>query len=357
MHLETAYFLMLLTSLGVMLAQLFVQHKRLEHIFFAIFCGSIAMVAVKHLGSDILGPYRYIVGLFTSATCNFMWLISRAMFRGETSIQIQHWMLALSITLLVMCGQGLRFATEISWLATSDAVYFQGMLNEITALLSSTVLVLTFWEAVRPNSVSQNKHRYVFATAYALGVFLCTDGISAFPESANRDIIFSWFVVVSATTILFTTQVVQYWQMKARQAEKQSAPIQVVPFPDETTEIDSEVVSGLAQLMESEKPFLQHNLKTIDLANSLGVSEYKISRAIRYHFKARNFNQFINDYRIEHAKYLLCDQQNQHWSVLVIGLESGFSSVASFNRVFKATAGCTPNSYRMRSSQAKHAVS
>ena len=84
----------------------------------------------------------------------------------------------------------------------------------------------------------------------------------------------------------------------------------------------------------------------IDLANELNVSEYKISRAIRYHFEAPNFNHFINSLRIEHAKKLLEQQETQHWTILVIALESGFSSLATFNRVFKAQLGFAPKAFR-----------
>ena len=84
----------------------------------------------------------------------------------------------------------------------------------------------------------------------------------------------------------------------------------------------------------------------IDLANELKVSEYKISRAIRHHFAAPNFNHFINSLRIEHAKNLLEQQESQNWTILVIALESGFSSLATFNRVFKAQLGYAPNEHR-----------
>jgi AraC-like DNA-binding protein len=84
----------------------------------------------------------------------------------------------------------------------------------------------------------------------------------------------------------------------------------------------------------------------IDLTNELNVSEYKISRAIRHQFAAPNFNHFINSLRIEHAKNLLEQQESQHWTILVIALESGFSSLATFNRVFKAQLGYAPNEHR-----------
>ena len=100
--------------------------------------------------------------------------------------------------------------------------------------------------------------------------------------------------------------------------------------------------------MEQEQRFLQHDLKTIAIANALQVSEYRISRAIRAMSTAANVNQFINSYRISYAKQLLTSHQSEHWTILVISMESGFASLAPFNRAFKASEGCTPNQYRQR---------
>ena len=77
----------------------------------------------------------------------------------------------------------------------------------------------------------------------------------------------------------------------------------------------------------------------------MNVSEYRISRVFRHHFNARNFNQFINDMRIKHARMLLKDPKNAQWTILVIGLESGFASVWPFTRDFKSVCDMTPNQY------------
>lgn len=356
MTIDIAYFTLLVVSLSLMLAQLFIKQKRLEHIFFAIFCGSLAMVAVKFLGTDLLGPYRYIVGLFTSATCNVIWLVSRAMFRGESAIQMRHILFASLIALLVMCSQGIKFAAELSWLGGDTLSHLQSSISEFTQLISSTVLLLTFWEALRPNAKQNKTLRYVFATSYASAVLASTVGLSAFVDASDRAASYPWFVVLCALQVVLVTQFVQYRQKCLRDQGEDGLKVDEVSTPLVPLEVDDEVIVGINKLLINDKPFLQHNLKMIDFANALGVSEYKISRAIRYHFKARNFNHFINAHRIEHAKSLLENNENGHWSILVVGLESGFSSLASFNRAFKALEGCSPNTYRSMQDQSTQAV-
>jgi transcriptional regulator GlxA family with amidase domain len=56
--------------------------------------------------------------------------------------------------------------------------------------------------------------------------------------------------------------------------------------------------------------YLQTNLKVADLARHLSVLEYRVRRISRHHFNARNFNPFINEMRIKHARTLLMDPEN-----------------------------------------------
>ncbi|GGD58664.1 helix-turn-helix transcriptional regulator [Lacimicrobium alkaliphilum] len=93
---------------------------------------------------------------------------------------------------------------------------------------------------------------------------------------------------------------------------------------------------------------MQPNLKVADLARALDVSEYRISRVMKEHLQARNFNHYVNRLRIEHARHILAQPQYQHWPVLVVGMESGFASVGPFNRAFKQFTGLTPNQYRLQ---------
>jgi AraC-like DNA-binding protein len=49
-----------------------------------------------------------------------------------------------------------------------------------------------------------------------------------------------------------------------------------------------------------------------------------------------NFNTFINEMRIKHARTLLKDPENAQWPILEVRLESGFASVGPFSRAFKS---------------------
>lgn len=76
-------------------------------------------------------------------------------------------------------------------------------------------------------------------------------------------------------------------------------------------------------------------------------SGYNYSYLSRYFKKTigLSFNAYVNHYRLSHACYLL---ENTRESVLQCALDSGFSSLRSFNRSFKAQYAITPTQYRKR---------
>lgn len=351
MDTNTAYLILLCISVGLMMAQLLVADKKAEHIVFAIFCGSLAMVSVKVLSAEVLGPYQYIVGLGTCATCNVIWLVSRALFRGKQAIQTGHIVVALMVALLVMMNQGVLFASATSLLSQQVATVIATGIGEVTQLLSSTVLMLTFWEAIRTpsgNNGFRTWQRYLFAGAFVTGLMLCTVGISSVSDPSLRAALQPYFVAFSALLIMLTTQALLYWKSQLAEAGQDTAQAESEEPRYASSASDMALAGKIEALLCNQQMYLTPNLKMVDIASALNVSEYKVSRVIRHQLNADNFSQLVNTYRVSHAKALLADEQSQSWSVLVIGLESGFSSLSSFNRVFKQCEGCSPSTFRSR---------
>lgn len=349
------YMLLLVVSVTLLLAQLFVAKKQTVHIVFAVFCGSISMVALQQLTQSNVGIYTYLIGLGTCATCNGFWLVARALFRGNDGVLGRHILLAVIIAGLIIAGQGINLAKALSIADELMLSNVRSVIGEVTNLLSSTVLMLTFWEAGRGfNSCTrEQKHqRLLFMYASGSGVFLCTVAAQAFIPASSMQAVFPWFVVFSALQILVFTQGILIWQSRIQNRQVSVAAIALEEQQkyaekiDTDNDVDPILVNQLQGILFEEKLFLQPSLKMIDIAKRLQVPEYKVSKAIRYHFKAANFNQYINQLRVDYAKSLLEESSNKHWSILVVGYESGFSSIGPFNRAFKARFACTPSEYR-----------
>ena len=69
-------------------------------------------------------------------------------------------------------------------------------------------------------------------------------------------------------------------------------------------------------------------------------------RLINGHFGFRNFNEYLNRYRLDEIAARLVDPETQQLPVLTLALEAGFQSLGPFNRAFKQAYGVTPTEYR-----------
>lgn len=98
--------------------------------------------------------------------------------------------------------------------------------------------------------------------------------------------------------------------------------------------------------MMSEKAYLNADLTLNDLAKELSIPTNALSRVINSGF-GKNFNDFINEFRIEEVKKSLKDDSLKHLSLLGIAFDCGFNSKATFNRVFKKVTGHSPSQYQI----------
>lgn len=111
---------------------------------------------------------------------------------------------------------------------------------------------------------------------------------------------------------------------------------------------DQVALNHLKRLMATERTYRQEGLTIGVLAVKLGMPEYRLRTLINDRLGHRNFNAFLNRYRLDEAKAALADTSQAEVPVLTIALDAGFQSLAPFNRAFKADTGLTPTEFRRR---------
>ena len=84
-------------------------------------------------------------------------------------------------------------------------------------------------------------------------------------------------------------------------------------------------------------------IKLSTISKLFGYNEKYLSHAL-HSLTGIHFSQLLSFYRIEHAKRLLSG--NTQKSVTTVALESGFSAMNTFHRVFLKHTGMTPLEYR-----------
>jgi AraC-like DNA-binding protein len=102
----------------------------------------------------------------------------------------------------------------------------------------------------------------------------------------------------------------------------------------------------LDNLIITNQWFLKPRLTLNDVSDLTGLQTRDISRAINV-VKEKSFNEYVNAYRVNFVCSTM--KKNSKKSLSDISADAGFSSKASFNKVFKQVTGATPSEYRAQS--------
>ncbi len=110
-------------------------------------------------------------------------------------------------------------------------------------------------------------------------------------------------------------------------------------------ELANEYAVNLVDLVKNEKIYLNSELKLIDLAERMNLPLHHLSQLINENLK-KNFNDFINDFRVEEFKLRLIDDKYSNLKIFAIGMDCGFNSKAAMHSIFKERTGKSPSEYR-----------
>lgn len=91
----------------------------------------------------------------------------------------------------------------------------------------------------------------------------------------------------------------------------------------------------------------EHCMEDLSLEHLASMTGFSKSHFIRLfkEFAGVTYYEYLTKRRMIHAEILL---DNPEYSIADIAMQSGFNSLATFNRVFKANHNCTPTDYRKR---------
>ncbi|MEX1197955.1 MAG: helix-turn-helix transcriptional regulator [Pseudohongiellaceae bacterium] len=104
----------------------------------------------------------------------------------------------------------------------------------------------------------------------------------------------------------------------------------------------------IREALETDNLYANPQLTIGELARTLSMPEYILRRFINKQLGYRNFNQFLNKCRIEHAAERLRNVAEQRLPISTIAMGVGYNSLSTFNKSFKQLHGLTPSEYRAR---------
>lgn len=125
-------------------------------------------------------------------------------------------------------------------------------------------------------------------------------------------------------------------------------PEEATPVPEPAPNLDEQQLAQLVRLQEHmERGGYRHTGLTIrELAEQLDTREHLLRTLINRHLGYRNFNEYLNQFRINEASVRLADPDQAHLPVLTIALDIGYRSLSPFNAAFKRRHNLTPTEYR-----------
>lgn len=118
------------------------------------------------------------------------------------------------------------------------------------------------------------------------------------------------------------------------------------PSPSHAPAEETRLIERLRVLVEVEKIHLAPDLDFADVVRRMGAPERTVRRLINHRLGHDHFRAFLNACRVAEAKRLLADPTRADDKLIAIALDSGFASLASFNRAFQAVEGRPPSAFR-----------
>lgn len=112
----------------------------------------------------------------------------------------------------------------------------------------------------------------------------------------------------------------------------------------ENTFITEENYKSILRLMSEKELYTNPQLKLVDISNAMGFSERNTSLIIKTYHQG-NFYDFLNSFRIEEAKRLFIEKQDE-LTISEVLYEVGFNSKSVFNTLFKKKEGMTPSQFK-----------
>lgn len=113
----------------------------------------------------------------------------------------------------------------------------------------------------------------------------------------------------------------------------------------ETVYSQNEHIEEFERHIKTEKNYLNSNLSLESVAEKLNINKSYLSRIINSELE-KSFTDYVNELRVEEAKFYMTNPEFKNYTLISIGLEAGFNSKSAFNTAFKKFTGMTPSQYK-----------
>ncbi len=123
------------------------------------------------------------------------------------------------------------------------------------------------------------------------------------------------------------------------------------PKPKASVSVDTVLEDKLMNLLTEQRIYRKEGLTIKELAELMEVQEHRLRRLINGQLGFKNFNDFLNQSRVNEACEILTDASQNQKTILEIAYALGYQSIGPFNKAFKEQKNTTPTAFRKSQSQ------
>jgi len=294
-----------------------------------------------------LGVSAFVIGNSTTG------VLTPTSLPGNTLLNFMAQTIVISVWLLVQCSfddqfrfDQIRVAVTSAWIGAVTMTFWQpdwplGMAIVAFALL---LMVHLIWTLLRDRDGDMRQRRRIariWISAVMVGLLLIdliidlTMGFSWRPASflyAQNSLILLFVLALGFVTIRVDVSTLSPNTAVNNEPKSQLSTYGV----------------QLGQIMNVEQLYLRPEVRLADIVERLPISEASTRNLINDEFGQGHFRSFLNHYRIKHAQKLLVAPEHKSSKLIGIAFDSGFASLASFQRAFKRETGLTASQWRLQ---------
>lgn len=292
------------------------------------------------------GPARESAGAFLpllQAACltvpYFLWATALAIF-GD--LERLRWFHALPMAALLASGFASILSQGETWATATVLVHHAVVIGLCGHALA------TAWRGLADDLVEgRRKFRGLFIGMVALfGVVIALTEVLHSGEAVSAYLEFAGAGVILALVVAFALFALRLIPDRLFLAAPTESDAPASSARAELGPADRTALALILKAIESDRLYRREGLTISVLAQTIKIPEHHIRRVINAGLGYRNFNAFLNRYRIEDIKLALADPSKARIPILTIALDTGYNSLAPFNRAFRDMVGMTPSAYR-----------
>jgi AraC-like DNA-binding protein len=208
-------------------------------------------------------------------------------------------------------------------------------------------LLNQFYIQITGNSATSAKYQLMWVGYLTDTILMYYLSISGYAQTRVKSIAFVENKAETSLNILENTQNTEGVSSDIDNTKNTIIEAANEPIKSKNTLTDSDLELWKTKVLtyfEKEKPYFNPELTLSELAQKLKTNTSILSQIINTGFN-KNFNDFVNEYRVKAFQDKIKSKEYSHYTMLALAFDCGFNSKATFNRAYKKLTGQNPSAF------------